>query len=101
MTNREHLIEQHIQEYESRLKHIDELYDRAHRATEHLDDGHESKSELKGHAEQKAHLEQETQNVKTMTVEDWREETVKEAGPIMAIWDVLAQRLEDFIERHE
>ncbi|MBT5032724.1 MAG: hypothetical protein HOM55_10560 [Proteobacteria bacterium] len=101
MTNRDHLIEQHIQEYESRRKHLDELYERAHRATEHLDDDHETRSELKGYAEQKSELDEQTEKIKTMHVEDWREETVKDAGPIMAIWDVLAQRLEDFIERHE
>jgi hypothetical protein len=47
MTNKEQLIDQHIREYESRLKHIDELYERAHSATEHLDDAHETRVELK------------------------------------------------------
>ncbi len=101
MTNKEHLIEQHIKEYESRRKHIDELYERAHRATEHLNDEHETRSELKGYAKQKSALEEQAKKTKTMHVEDWRKETVQGAGPIMAIWDVLAQRLEDFIERHE
>ena len=32
MSNTEHLIEQHIREYESRMRHIDELYQRAHQA---------------------------------------------------------------------
>jgi len=35
MSNKEHLIEQHILAYESRLKHIDELYQRAHAAAGH------------------------------------------------------------------
>jgi hypothetical protein len=100
MTTKEQLIDQHIREYESRLKHIDELYERAHSATEHLDDGHETRSELKDYASQRAHLQQQADDVKTMPVADWREETVRSAGP-MAIWDILAQKLEDFVERHE
>jgi DNA repair exonuclease SbcCD ATPase subunit len=100
MTTKEQLIDQHIREYESRLKHIDELYERAHSATEHLDDEHETRSELKDYADQRSRLQQQADGVKTMPVANWREETVKNAGP-MAIWDILAQKLEDFVERHE
>ena len=100
MTTKEQLIDQHIREYESRLKHIDELYERAHEATAHLEDEHESHSELKDYAVQRSRLQQQADDVKTMPVEKWRTETVKNAGP-MAIWDILAQKLEDFIERHE
>jgi predicted nucleic acid-binding Zn-ribbon protein len=100
MTTKEQLIDRHIREYESRLKHIDELYERAHSATEHLHDEHETRSELKDYAEQRSRLQQHADEVKTMSVADWREETVKSAGP-MAIWDILAQKLEDFVERHE
>ena len=100
MTTKEQLIDQHIREYESRLKHIDELYERAHSATAHLDDEHETRSELKDYAAQRSRLQQQADDVKTMPVANWREETIKNAGP-MAIWDILAQKLEDFIERHE
>jgi len=100
MTTKEQLIDQHIREYESRLKHIDELYDRAHKATEHLEDDHDSRSELKKFADQRAKLPQDADEIKTMPVENWRQETVQSAGP-MAIWDILAQKLEDFLERHE
>jgi 3'-phosphoadenosine 5'-phosphosulfate sulfotransferase (PAPS reductase)/FAD synthetase len=100
MTTKEHLIEQHIREYESRLKHIDELYERAHKATEHLDDEHETRSELKTFAKERSQLPKDADEIKTMPIENWREETVQNAGP-MAIWDILAQKLEDFLERHE
>ena len=100
MTTKEQLIAQHIREYESRLKHIDELYERAHDATAHHDDEHETRSELKDYATQRVRLQQQAHEVKTMPVANWRQETVKNAGP-MAIWDILAQKLEDFIERHE
>jgi len=100
MTTKEQLIDQHIREYESRLKHIDELYERAHKATEHLDDEHETHNVLKGIAKQRAQLPQDADEIKTMPVENWRKETVQNAGP-MAIWDILAQKLEDLLERHE
>jgi len=100
MTTKEQLIDQHIREYESRLKHIDELYERAHKATEHLDDEHDTRSELKDYAAQRSQLPQNADEIKTMPVDKWRQETVQNAGP-MAIWDILAQKLEDFLERHE
>ena len=100
MTTKEQLIDQHIREYESRMKHIDELYERAHEATEHLGDEHEIRAELKDYAAQRQQLRQKADEIKTMPLEKWREETVQRAGP-MAIWDILAQKLEDFLERHE
>lgn len=100
MTTKEQLIDQHIREYESRLKHIDELYDRAHKATEHLDDEHHTRSELEKYAAERSKLQKKADKIKTMSYKNWREETIRSSGP-MAIWDVLAQKLEDFLERHE
>ena len=96
----EQLVTQHIREYESRLKHIAELYARAHEATRNLDENHRSCAELKTFAETKSQLEQQVAEIKTMSTDDWRRETIKNAGP-MAIWDILAQQLEKFIERHQ
>ena len=38
--------------------------------------------------------------IKSIDTKNWREDTVQNAGP-MAVWDILAQKLEDFVERHE
>lgn len=105
MTTKEQLIEQHIREYESRLKHVDELFVQAHSLTDHLDEAHESRSELEDYRDKAktfldARHEEDTPEIQTMTVDKWRQETSKAAGP-MALWDILAQKLEDFIERHE
>ncbi len=100
MTTKEQLIEQHIREYESRLKHIDELYARAHEATDHLEDDHEVRAELKDIDEKRGELKQKAEALKSLPASNWREETIRSAGP-MAIWDILAQKLEDFVERHE
>ncbi|NND00297.1 MAG: hypothetical protein HKN85_08960 [Gammaproteobacteria bacterium] len=45
-------------------------------------------------------LKKTTKAVKSIDVDDWREETVRASGP-MGLWDIIAQQLEDFIERHE
>ena len=45
MTTKEQLIEQHIREYESRLKHIDELFERAHEAAGQPEDTSRSAAE--------------------------------------------------------
>ena len=95
-----HLVNQHILEYESRLKKIKELYARAHKATAHLDENDDIMSELAMLEKRKALLEKETEEIKTISVDDWRKETVRTAGP-MALWDIVAQQLEDFVERHE
>jgi hypothetical protein len=100
MTTKEQLIDQHIREYEARLKHIDELYEPAHKATNHLADEHENRSELGKYATQRSLLAQKADEFKTMQTGNWREETIQNAGP-MAIWDILAQKLEDILERHE
>ena len=100
MTTKEQLIDQHIREYESRLKHIDELYERAHKAAEHLDDEDETRAKLQDFAAQRRQLQQQADKIKKMPLDKWREEMVQNAGP-MAIWDILAQKLEDFLERHE
>ena len=97
MTTKEQLIEQHIREYESRIKHIDELYERAHQAAA---ESEEAQPELQEIAAQRKLLRETTDEIKAMTPERWREETVQKAGP-MAVWDILAQKLEDFVERHE
>ena len=100
MSNKEHLIEQHIREYESRMKHIDELYQRAHQAAEKLESAHDAHSGLVKLTAQRSLLQETTESIKTMPVDKWREATVHNAGP-MAVWDILAQKLEDFVERHE
>jgi len=100
MSNKEHLIEQHIREYESRLKHIDELYVRAHEAAEALHEEHDAHSELQDIKTRRQRLPQHADDIKSMPLDHWREETVQSSGP-MAIWDILAQKLEDFVERHE
>ncbi len=100
MTSKEHLIEQHRLEWEARRKHVDELYQRAHQVVEKLDEDAAARAELDQYSRERAVAYKEAEAIKAMPVDKWREETVRSAGP-MAIWDILAQKLEDFVERHE
>ncbi|MBT8115111.1 MAG: hypothetical protein KJP04_07010 [Arenicella sp.] len=97
---KEKLVNQHILEYKSRLKHIEELFERANKATDNAESDSAEKAQLDEFAEAKARLEDELEEIKDMDVEHWREETISQSGP-MAIWDILAQKLEDFLEHHE
>lgn len=100
MTSEQHLIEQHILEYDARKKHIDELYERAQKAAAKLDNSQEAKDHLRELAEKHSQLPKTSDEIRSMSLDNWREETVASAGP-MAIWDILAQQLENFVERHE
>ena len=100
MSNREHLIEQHVREYESRLQHIDELFERAHQAASQHDTDSEAHSDLKDLDAQRSLLRESADEIRKMPLDHWKEDTIQRAGP-MAIWDILAQKLEAFVERHE
>ena len=90
MTKLDDLVDQQVKEYNSRLKHIDELAEQAAALEEesHLAELAELKSERNKLADYLKELEQ---NPSEKSLE-------KSAGP-MAIWDVIAQRLEKLVEK--
>ena len=100
MTSAERLIEQHVREYESRLKHVDELLTRARSQAastseeptieRELAELTESRDELARHVEQLRH---------SRSLPDQSEGTGK-GGP-MGVWDAIASQLEQLIERLE
>ncbi|MFT5221233.1 MAG: hypothetical protein ACI9LO_003061 [Planctomycetota bacterium] len=98
MTTKEQLVEQHIREYESRRKHLDELLVRAKDAAKGLDDDHDIKAKLRQYHGQQAELITKTEKFRKMSLDQWRKDSIQSAGP-MAVWDVLAQKIEDLIER--
>ena len=100
MSISEKLVEQHIREYESRLKHLDELFERAKHVSTGLDKNNELKAELEHYSKPHAELAEHTEMLKKMPLTHWREDMIQSAGP-MGIWDILAQKLEDVIERFE
>jgi hypothetical protein len=98
MTKFADLTEQHILEYESRLKHIDELLVRAREGatSERQEHGVELKELSTKREELAGHLEK----MRLKSLEEWQEKEIERDG-LMGIWDALAQQLEKFVERHE
>ncbi len=94
MTQINTLIEQHIREYESRLKHIDELLERAAedetRLAEELSDMKRNREELTAQIEA----------LKRKPAEEWQKTAFEKAGP-MGVWDAVADSLERLVERLE
>lgn len=99
MTTKEQLVEQHIREYESRQKHVDELLAQASKVVE-TSPAQGAQHEVALYQNQHDNLVEHTEQMKKMPLDHWREETIQSAGP-MAIWDVIAQKLEDLVERVE
>ncbi len=95
MNNLEHLVEQQIRHYESRLKHVDELLERAESS------GHEEvTASAKAIRPKRDEMESHLDEMRLKSLDDWREEEIEKAGP-MGIWDAVAQQLEDLVERLE
>jgi Skp family chaperone for outer membrane proteins len=96
MTNYSHLAEQHIIEFESRLKHLDELLARANKDI--AGEEHELAEELKELTAKREELAGHLDTMRLKSREEWQEKEIVQAGP-MGIWDAVAQQLEMLIER--
>lgn len=96
MSKTNQLIQQNILEYESRLKHVDELLERAQARM----------SETQGEAAEQLATAKRERDELSSQVEEFRlrspesGEDFKKFGP-MAVWDTLAKRLENLVERLE
>lgn len=97
MTHIDSLIEQHIREYESRLKHIDELLERAAQAG---GDEAQQSGELSAFKRDRDQLTTQIDELKRKPAEAWQRAAFEKAGP-MGVWDTVADRLERLVERFE
>ena len=100
MTEYRKLAEQHIVEYQSRLKHIDELMERARKGAGEAPEEPEVSRQLADLMEEREKLATGLERLRLKSLEDWREEDIEKAGP-MGIWDAVAQQLEKLVERLE
>lgn len=98
MTTMNQLVEQHILQYESHLKHIDELLERAHEGVTEGPEHAESKEELEALRQQRESLASHVDELRSKSLENWQEEEIEMSGP-MGIWDAVAQQLEKLVER--
>jgi hypothetical protein len=90
MTHREHLVDRHILEYQARLKHLDELM------AEAADVSTTARAELASLRRDQQQLAAELHALGRQSAIDWSEK----GGP-MVMWDVMAERLEQLVERME
>ena len=100
MTEYDKLTNQHIVEYESRLKHIDELVERARKRAEEGAAEPEVSKQLAQVMQEREKLASGLEELKAKPREDWQEKDIERAGP-MGIWDAVAQQLEKLVERLE
>lgn len=95
----DHLIQQHIFEHESRLKHMDELLARARQGV--------SRAKADGVAEQLTSAQAGRDTLASRIEEyrqrppgQWSKAEFENKGP-MIVWDTIAQQLEKLVERLE
>ena len=98
MSNLDHLVEQQVKEYESRLKHIDEMLDHAHIQLNTKNIVENEQAEFERIQRARHQLSEDLQRMKLISKQNWQTDTIENAGPL-GIWDIIAQRLEKFIER--
>ena len=97
MTQLNRMIQQHILEHESRLKHVDELLERAQQNIAKEGDAADQLAKAK---QERDRLSGEVEAFKLRPPEQWAEEEFERTGP-MVVWDTLAQKLEKLVERIE
>lgn len=97
MTKLNRLIQQHILEHESRLKHVDELLERAQQRIAEEEDVAEQLAKAKRGRDE---LSGRVEELKLRPPDQWSEEEFEKTGP-MVVWDTLAQKLEKLVERME
>jgi len=88
MTTLDELVDRHITEYNARLKHFDEMAEKAESLEERRD--REELAEIKAHRSQFADFLHELKHSPSQQLLD--------SGP-MAIWDVIADRLEKLVAK--
>lgn len=98
MNRREDLVEQHILEYEARLKHIDELFQKVEKRVEQEAEKREVKDELVKLRKEREQFLSDIEELKQASRKEWQENTIEEGGP-MIIWEAVAKRLEALLER--
>jgi hypothetical protein len=100
MTDKNHMVEQHIMRYESHLKHMDELLERARKSINEAPEHAEFSKAFEELAGEREKLASHIEELRLKNLEDWQEQEIELSGP-MGIWDAVAQQLEKLVERVE
>jgi hypothetical protein len=98
MTDLNRRIEQSILEYRSRRAYLDEMLERAKAGLVEAPANVPEKTVLVELQHERDRLGMLYEKLRFKSVANWREEEIEISGP-MAIWDVVAQKLENLLER--
>ena len=93
------LVEQHIREYDMRLKHLDDLLGEAQRKVTQSTEP-ESSAQLAKLKLERDKLAGWVDEIKRKPIESLHEDETMKAGP-MGIWDEVALQVEKLVERME
>lgn len=100
MTDMNHLMQQNVMEYESRLKHFDKLIERAHKGVGKGPEHAEIRNNLESLKQERDRFSGWIEELRLKPLENWRVEEIEMAGP-MGVWDAVGQQLEKLVERIE
>lgn len=98
MTKFDDMVEQHILEYEARLKHMNEMMARAEQSIHSSPQAETLGDELENLEKERSRLLSHIDQIKQKTRAEWQVETIEEAGP-MIVWEAVAKQLESLVER--
>jgi uncharacterized coiled-coil DUF342 family protein len=94
------LEEQHINLYESHLKHIDELLERSSKGMTGKPQHADVPAQVAKLKEERDKFAKHIDALKQGAMVDSQEKMIEASGP-MGVWDALAQQLEKLVERIE
>lgn len=100
MTDINHMMQQNVIEYESRLKHFDNLIERAHKGVGKNPEHAEIRDSLERLKQERDRFSGWIEKLRLKPLGNWRVEEIEMAGP-MGIWDAVGQQLEKLVERIE
>jgi len=100
MTGFNQLVENHIDEYQSRLKHIDQLLERASKAVAKSHAHADIHAEIANLRNEREKFASQIITLKQKSINILPKEMLEKSGPI-GIWDEVALQLEKLVERIE
>lgn len=101
MNSMEHLIEQHVLQYEARLKRFNELLEQQKElAQASMKQVASLSPELEKMVGEQEKFNNHLEELRIKSLQHWQEEVIEKSGP-MGIWDAVAQQLEKVVETME
>lgn len=101
MTDYNQLVEQHIDQYESKLKHIDELLERARKGIADAHEHADIHAQIASVKNERDRFAQHIDALKQKSTDELQEEMIEDIGPLGIMLDALAQQMQSLLERIE